>query len=503
MIIAVELTAAIDAAGTVQTFYLSTDELNTLATDTPPHTSFETRLLDAGSIGIHVFSDGRTAGKTTLETGEIIINNIDGQLDAWHNYSFDGRPVIIRKGPPGAAYPSGFITLLNGTAEALEGDNEKLIIQLRDQSYIFDKPLSQNTYGGTNVLPDGIDGTADDIKGQRKPIIYGKVFNFSPAQVNTSRLIFQYNDGPGANLDAAYDRGMELTRGADYTSQSDMETNSPPAGEYRVWPDGGCFRLGSKPSGQVTVDVTQGAAVGNRTTAQILKQIALDAGLAEASINAADVAALDVANSAVVGIAIKDETVLQALDAVASSIGAYYYIDRLGQLRVGQLTAPGEPAASFYDYNIKNIERRPSKDVNIPAWRITIKHTHNETVQNTDLAGGVNDARRSWLAQAYRTESDSGIDIKTQWLLAREIEFDSRLTNASDALAEAARRFNLYKVKRDIFDITVPLSDFNQALMDTVEINYARHGLSVGRAFRVIGYSINTIEHNSILTIWG
>jgi hypothetical protein len=503
MIITVELTAAIDAAGTTKTFYLATDELNTLATDTPANEPFETRLKDAGSIGVHVFSDGRTGGKTTLETGEIVINNIDGKMDAWHNYSFDGRPVIIRQGEPWAAYPAGFTTLLNGTAEALEGDNEKIIIRLRDQSYIFDKPLSQNTYGGTNALPAGLDGTADDLKGQRKPRIYGAVFNFSPPQVNTSQLIFQFNDGAGADLNAAYDRAVALTRGTDYTSQSDMETNSPNAGEYRVWPAGGYFRLGTKPTGQITVDATQGTAAGNRTTAQILKQIALDAGLAAGSIHAADVSALDAANSAVVGIAIKDETVLEALDSVAASIGAYYYIDRLAKLRMGQLTAPGTPSASFYDYNIKKIERRPSKDINIPAWRITIKHTHNETVQTTDLSGGVTDARRAWLAQSERTESDSDSDIKTQWLLAREIEFDGRLTSAADAATEATRRLNLYKVKRDIFDITVPLSDFNQSLIDTVEIHYERHGLESGVAFRVIGYTLNTIERNAILTLWG
>jgi hypothetical protein len=501
MIITIEVTAAIDAAGTTQKFYLSTDEFVTLGADIPAHTAFEPRLLDAGSIGVHVFSDGKTAGKTTLETGEIIIANIDGELDNWLEYSFDGRPVVIRKGEADAEYPAGFTTLLNATAESIEADHEKIIIRLRDQLYVFDKPLSQNVYGGTNVLPNGIDGTPDDLKDQRKPKLFGLVKNFVPPSVNTSKLIYQVNDGNIASINAVYDKGLILTAGTAYTSQSDMENNAPAAGQYRVWASGGCFRLGSTPAGQVTADVTQ--ILSNSSTAKIMVIIAVAAGFNPANFSASDANALDALNNSTVGLVVRDETALEALDAIAESIGAYYYIDALGKLRMGQLTEPGTPSRTFHDYEIIKIERRPSKDVDIPAWRVTVKYSHNETVQRTDIAGGVDDARRAWLAQPYRTVSASDAAIKNQWLLARDIEYNGRLLDPTAAANEAARKLNLYKVKRDIYEITIPLELFNQSLMDTVAIDYHRFNLSGGVPFRVIGYTLDTVERTATLTLWG
>jgi hypothetical protein len=501
MIITIEVTAAIDAAGTTQKFYLSTDEFITSGTGTPAHTAFEPRLLDAGSIGVHVFSDGKTAGKTTLETGEIIIANMDGGLDNWLEYSFDGRQVIIRKGEADAEYPAGFTTLLNATAESIEADHEKIIIRLRDQLYIFDKPLSQNIYGGTNVLPNGIDGTPDDLKDQRKPRIFGQVKNFAPPSVNTSKLIYQANDGVGSHINAVYDRGLILTQGPLYADQASMENNAPAAGQYRVWEAGGCFRLGSVPAGQVTADVTE--IVSSYSTADIMALIAIKAGFSGSNLSVSDINALKAINNSPVGIAVRDETALEALDAVAESIGAYYYIDALGKLRMGQLTEPGTPVLTFHDYEIIKIERRPSKDVDIPAWRVTVKYSHNETVQKTDIAGGVDDARRAWLAQPYRTSSASDATIKNQWLLARDMEYNGRLIDQTAAANEATRKLNLYKVKRDIYEITIPLELFNQSLMDTVAIDYHRFNLAGGVPFRVIGYTLDTVGRTATLTLWG
>jgi len=503
-VILIELTAAIDAAGTLQTFYVAAGRYVTAPGDTPAHTAFLDRLLDPGSLGRHAYADGRTGGATRLETGEIVIANADGALDGWINYSFDGRAVVIRSGEAGA-YPASFTTLLTGTAEGIEATFDKIVVRLRDKSWVFDKPVCGSTYAGNNSLPNGLEGAQQDVKGRRKPKTYGKVYNVSPPCVNTSRLIYEV--GVCNAVDAGYDRGATLTKGADYTSQSDMETNVPAAGNFRAWPAGGYVRLGSQPAGQVTFDVTQGATAGNRTVAQILKQLALDAGIASGAINSADVTALDTANSAVVGIWVDDETsFLAAMDQVAASVGAWYGFDAGGTLRMGQLTAPsGTPALTLYDYDIgEAIERVPPKDIGIPAWRMTLGYARNFTVQASDLAGSVSAVRAAWLAEDFRREKAEDAAVKTQWLLAPEPESMGLLTAQADASTEVTRQLNLYKVRRDVYD--VPLSIERAAgldLMAVVRLVYARFNMGAGRDFRLIGLRFELAEARAVLSLWG
>ncbi|WP_217995126.1 hypothetical protein, partial [Methylogaea oryzae] len=318
-----EITAAIDGAGTTTVLRYGTEGHITAPGETPPNAFYDPRLRQPGSLARNLFSDRTTSGASRIGYGEITLINNDGALDALAGYGFDGQPLVVLTGPRGAPYPSGWTVAFTGTMESAEFTATEVIIRLRDRLAELDKPVLQTLYAGNNSLPNGLEGTADNIKGQPKPRAYGSVFNVSPPLVNTSRLI--YETGSCKSVDAVYDRGAALTKGADYSSQSDMESNAPAAGNFRVWPAGGYFRLGSSPAGQITADVTQGAAAGNRTAAQLLKQIALDAGIAAGDIVAADVAALDALNSAAVGVWVSDtSTAVQIMDAVAASVGAWY-----------------------------------------------------------------------------------------------------------------------------------------------------------------------------------
>lgn len=504
--ILIELTAAIDAAGTTQTFYLSTDSFVTEPVDTPANTAFTPCLMSPGSLGMNAYSDGRTGGATRLETGEIVVANTDGQFDGWLNYSFDGRACVIRSGIAGA-YPGAFSAVLTGTVESIEADWHKIVIRLRDKAWLLDKPAFEGRYLGNNSLPNGLEGTADDLKGQAKPHAYGKVMNVSPPCVNTSRLIYEVS--PCNSVDAVYDRGAPLTAGAVYTSQADMETTAPAAGQYRAWPAGGYIRLGSTSAGLITADMTQGAAASNRTAAQMLKHLAEDAGLTAGEISSADVTALDAANSNVLGIWIEGEiTFREVMDSIANSIGAWYGFDSAGVLRMGQLVAPsGTPIITLYDYDTHDgIERRPLKDNTVPIWRAVCRHTKNWTVQESDLAGAVTDARRAILAEEWRGANSDDPAIKTQWLLAGELEHDTLMTSAADASTEAARLLAMYKVRRDLYDVPVTLDILTAnslKLMDVVELELARFGMDSGKLFRIIGIRADLSKHRVILSLWG
>lgn len=507
--ILIELTAAVDAAGTVQTFYVSTDRFVTEPTDTPANVAFLPILVDPGSLGVHAYADGRTGGATKLEVGEIVLANADGALDAWLNYSFDGRPVTIRSGT-GGAYPGAFPAVIVGTVEGLEADWKRITIRLRDKQWKLELPALTTRYAGTNAGPSGLEGSANDLKGKVKPRVYGKVLNIAPPCVNTSTLIYQVSDRAVFDIPAVYDRGALLTKGADVASGAVLQTTTPAANTYITCKAEGLFRLGGDPIGIVTADVTQGAAAVARTAAQIIKQLVLDAGVSAGEISSSDVTALDAANSAVVGLFIGDESTSfkEAIDQVAASIGAWYGFDGTGALRMGRLSQPGAtPVVTLADCDIGDaIERRPALDAGLPANRVTVNHTRYWTTQPNDVAGSVSAATKAALAQQYRSEVVEDLTVKTQWMLSPEYGVSGLLTSSSDAAVEAARLLALYKVRRDVFDVPVDISiltKYGLKLMDTVALQLNRFGMSAGKNFRLIGIRVELDKARAILTVWG
>lgn len=503
--IVIELTAAIDAAGTLRSFYVSTESFTTEPTDTPGDTSFLPCVDDPGSIALHAFSDGRTTGRTKLEVGEITLINVDGHLDDWVRYSFDGRPLTIRTGVVGP-YPAAFKTVLVATVDGVDTTWNKVVIRIKDKQFLFDKPVLTALYGGGNALPNGVDGAAD-LKSKAKPRAAGVVFNVSPPMVNTSRLIFEV--GACNAVDHVYSNGAELTSGAAYTSQADMEANSPASGYFRAWPAGGYFRIGSYDAQQITADVTQGATTAQRTAGQVLVGLAIAAGIPSSEIAMSDVSALDALNASPVGIWLDDDstTFASAMDQVAASIGAWYGFDGGGLLRMGQLTEPvGPPKAILAEYDILDgIERRAPADNGMPAWSVTVNHTRNYTVQTSGLAGSAA-SRQPFVSQETRAANAVAAAIKTQWLLASAITVDTLLTTPAAADAEATRLLALYKVRRDIFEIPVALSALTAAgiwLLDVIGVDHPRFRLNSGRLFRVIGVALENGSNKAILTIWG
>src|ERR1051325_9778457 len=286
--IVVELTAAINSGGTLQTFYVSTEPYVTKSGDTPANTAFTPSVKDPGDIGVSVFGDGLVAGSTKLEVGEIVLSNASGLYDSWLNYGFDGRAVVIRQGAAGAAYPASFNTIFTGTVDNIFANRKELRVRIKDKQALFDKSVLTTVYAGNNSLPSGAEGSTD-IKGRVKPRTYGAPNYVSPPCVNTSKLTYQISDGAVQDIAAVYDRGTSLTKGADYASLALLEAAGPGANTYITCFALGLSRLRSTPAGWVTADPVQGANAAARTVAQVLKLLALAAGVPSGDIDAASV----------------------------------------------------------------------------------------------------------------------------------------------------------------------------------------------------------------------
>lgn len=514
MSILVEITGAVDALGTLQTFYVSSTPYQTKPSDTPASVNFVSALQDPGSLGVNVYGNGRTAGYGALQTGQLKLANNDGRFDAWMRYGFDGRPVVIRlfiAGIPYASMPIIFTGTVDGPPELTR---QNMSLRLKDKQVVLEVPALPNLYGGTNTLPNGIDGTPNDLKGRRKARVYGSVLNISPDCVNTSLLIYQVNDGPVAAVSAAYDSGAPFTVGGDHPNSAALSAATIASGSFHTCLAEGLFRINSAPGGQVTADVVQGASAANRTAARVIEQIALAALLAPAEISHDDILALDIAQPAVVGIQITGDTnARDAISQVAASIGAFAVFDTSGVLRMGILTDPaGTPVFSITDSQALSLERQAQTDGDVPVFSVTLSHTQNWTVQTTGVTGSVSAARRAFLASQWLSTNATDASIKLRYLLSADFPVTSLLYDPTNldggpAHIEALRQLSLYKVQRDIFEVTVHIDVLRSqgvpSLMSLISIRSPRFNLSAGKLFWMIGFTIDLKRSQAVLVCWG
>jgi len=232
LIYLVEMTGA-DAAGATTVFrYCTGLGYTTLGTDTPAHTYYAPRVINPGLYELSCHGGAKTYGLAGVGYGTIELQNPDGALDSLIDYGFDGQTCRILIGTEGAAY-STFTAIFSGTMDQPFTGIKSMRVNIRDVLQNLDVPLQTVKYAGTNSLPDGLEGTADDLKGKPKPLLWGYVNDVAPPQVNTSRLIYQLSckdfrdavtyDGGGIEIDrvpwtlAVKDQGAALTAGSEKT----------------------------------------------------------------------------------------------------------------------------------------------------------------------------------------------------------------------------------------------------------------------------------------------
>lgn len=342
---------------------------------------YEPRIKHPGRLKRALFSEGRTGGPSQTGYGEVVLVNTDGGLDALITYGFSGRPLMIKRALAIGAALTAVTTLAACSMEQPTCTWDEVGIRIRDRQQEFNVPLQPNKYGGTNNLPNGLDGTAD-IQGQPKPLLFGRAKNVSPVCVNTARLIYQVHDGALQAVEGCYDRGVPLANGAPYASQAEMEATAPQPGQYRAWLAGGFVRLGAAPAGLVTVDAVEGAGAADRSAARLFERMAVRAStVAAPDLSAADIAALHAVNSAEVGYYAAAETTLgAAIDQVLGSVGGWYGFDASGLLRCGRLVAPaGEPAVALSEGEILSLGRVPTGDEGrgVPVWLVNLGYDRN------------------------------------------------------------------------------------------------------------------------------
>ncbi|KHK02791.1 hypothetical protein [Desulfovibrio sp. TomC] len=295
---------------------------------------------------------------------------------------------------------------------------------------------------------------------------------------------------------------MALTPTRDYPTVAALTAATFAAGQYATCLAAGLLRLWTRPAGSVTADV-DGDATGGvfaGSVSAIIRRIALTrAGLAETDLDLVTFTNLDAVNPTLVGYSQDGGSktdVDTIFDDLCASIGAWWSFDRLGRLTVGRFEAPaGEPAATLTTVELldagEGLEILPVHDLadGTPVYRVALDYQRNWSRQDdNDLAGGVADERRAWLAETSRTVAVEDTTIRDVHRLAPELTVETTLDDADAARAEAERLLALHGASRLRLKLPVKREYVRGLdLGSVVAVQLPRFGLAAGRLFVVIG----------------
>lgn len=499
-----------------RTLYFSSGlGFTSLPSDTPSNQTYDARLSQPIDVDRSVFALGSTGGQGKVGIGDIVIENADGDLDVMLSYAF-GRPVTVSVGEASAQSLTDFERLFLGVAEQAEFQNNTVILKVRDIESRLLLPLQDRRYGGTNVLPNGLDGLIADLAGKQRPLILGAAFNVSMVHVNTSKLIYEANSVACASVPVVRDRGVPLTSGGVYASLTDLQNDAlaPAAGQYKVYlgsdTEGTYVRLGSSAAGVVTADITE----ANRNAANTFNRVMTYCGLPQVTAPAIALG-LKTANQAIAIVVREDESAASVLDRALSSVGAWWTINSVGAYDMDRLERPVAPVVATFTENeiIGPPSRQATSDKSrgAPVYRVVLNYGRNHTpLDNDALAFGVGEEERTRLNTAWRTVIKDDATVKTRNPLAVEMIIDTDIVNVFGADQEASRLLALHSVQRHRFDITVLLDDKSRALDlgDVIGLSHPRYGLRLvgdtqGTPFRILGVSPNARSGRVRLTLWG
>jgi len=498
---------------TLTTLRYSAGGYTTRPLDVPANTLYDDRVASIGRFSSHMFGRGRTMGPAEVDMGEIILTNADRQLDGILDYGVDGRAVTLRRLRGRRQALSSAETILVASGEQIDrGTLPEVRLRFYDRRRAIDRPIQTNRYGGTVVGTSASADGADDLKGQYKPLVFGRVLNVSPVVANPFDLILQVNDGPVAAI-TLYDGGAPLIGAGDFTTLDALRSAALSPGQYATCLALGLCRPGGafngRPGHVWTADVTEGATAAQRAAAAVTLRMLAKLGVAGGDIASASFTALAGAAPQEVGIVISGETSgLAAIRQVLGSVGATIMPTQFGQFAVYRLAAPGAPSVALSvddiltDFESITVQANPDTDGNLPARQVTLLWGRNWSPHSdTEIALCAAD-RATFLKQEWREAVATNAGIAAKHLLAPTLTIETLLVNEADANAEAVRQLALYGQTRLLVGFGVDRATADSLPLNTC-VQMAPIGGGIGRPMIVLGRDENFDDETVDLMLWG
>lgn len=449
----VEVVARI--SGSETTLYLSNRNYLTSSSDTPANTAYSACIAGGVSFAETLSLDG----SASISYGDVAIDNTGGVRDAWLGYVWANRQVRVYMGDPRWAR-SDFRLIFDGiVGDLLARDADTLNLSLLDKLQRLNNPVTETTLGGST-----------DNKDRLLPLAFGECHNVSPLLTVPSTLTFQYHNGAAERLIEVRDNGAPITT---YTSNLAA----------------GTFTLTAAPVGQITADVQGAKPSGtySNNISTLVQYIVQNYGpsstrYSSGDLDSASLSAFASANTQPVGLCLTDRAnVLQVCQDLAASVGAQVVVTTLGKLRLVKLALPasGTPTAvtaqDFDEHSLKVSDRPPV------AATAKLGYGRNWSVQTSGLATGLPASSAAALGIGLLPIVSSDATATSVYKLATQpVQEDTLLVVESDATTEAARRRDLWKTPRQVYEARYRAHLLLTELGDAVTITHDRFGLSGG-----------------------
>jgi hypothetical protein len=431
----------------------------------------------------------------SMSFGDIEIANHNGDYDDWldnSKYIWVNKPIQIYYGDP--LVPSTNLTdIQNNTFEKIfdgiisDVDTKSRIslnIKVRDKLERLNTPLTENKLGTYGTW-----GQGQTNQDSTRPLILGEVHNITPLLVDPSLLKYMINDGSTERLIEVRDNGVPITVGNTVLANSTFELLHPAAGTITI------SVQGIKSSIDLSTGLT--SPTYSNSIAKLIALITTQYGNSISRITTADIdltnfLTFDTAYPQPVGTLISDrENVLVVCNSLADSIGAQMYFNRAGKLqllRLGMYT--GDPVVYITDNDLLFHSLEISSRTQVVA-ATKIGYCKNWTVQN-NLLTNIPIAHKDMFALEWYSSTIVDSTVKTAYALNSDpIQKDTLLLQNSDAVAEATRLNNFYKIPRTVYKMTGTANLLSLKLGQEVNLTTSRFGLSVGKSGQVITLSPN------------
>lgn len=408
-------------------------------TDAQPNHVYDDLLVEA--IDIETRIDG------LISFGEISLVD-DGSITHWVNRAWQGHEIRLYMGGPDWARDDFRLHargINGGISSALRGE---MVFEMIDQSAKLDEPID------TGALPDD----AGPV-----PLALGKVYNAPAYRSSTQALEYTASFLPVTALDPK-DIGNTIPHADDLT--------------------GGKFTLDNATQSELTVDIEE----AHDTPALIAQWVASEYGIHVSEIDLPSYSVGLYYNGEVSG--------RQVLDDLCRGLGAYWYLDPLGQLVVRQHVIP---IAADVSITVDDIVRN---EIGMTAteqpWQsLTLKWGRNYSPLSS-VAGVVedNDAAKAARLKREWLESKGEQDVSDH-PLAEDATRESCIANSADAAMERDRLLDLRTVRADIWEI--------EAFMPPVEVGQAieiLHPRIEGLVGRITLVSRSPTRATSTLEVW-
>ena len=523
------------SSGTEHTVYLSDGIFISTPADTPENMPYDDTILALPQFK-SALSDA-LEGFTVPSWGDISISNELFDKDNWLNYAWDGRAVTLLYGD-GTWARSDFRVILTGTVAALSADTvSTLKMSIRDKQWMLNVPIqprligepvlvSGTTYKVSDSAVTSIDAvwdmgnlltltsqytvnvssgrftlvsapsgrvtasftdTSTAAKSNVIPLCYGQCFNVTPAQINSSLLKYQVHDGQINAITDVRDNGVSVGFTADLTH--------------------GTFILTSSPVGTVTADVQGAKPAGTYLTksGDIINHIVtVHTSLTSSDVSASSLSAFVATCTQTIGLYIPDrQNVIDVLDQIVTSVGAWYTFNRSGQMIFGRMDVPsGTPVMHLVSDDIV-FGGLSIQNMTVPVMTERISFFQNWT-QQTTVAGSVSVINATLFSQAAQWAACNNQQIKVTHLMATEpAEKETFIVSAAEAVSESVRLLSLWGAVRRTYQAECIVAPLTLNLGDVISLDHPRYGLSGGVSLRIIGISESVTTRRVTLTLWG